>query len=139
MSLDAWALIKKDEESLVPFGVFHALRKLGDSGVLEEAESALAKQHYHWFNDNLKSPTQFTRSKSRAPYRKKRKAISWFKDTVYLRARLQSSRAVLPQLLRYVLSNDSERVWITFGTGNHSIDFPHRLSLVRRSLMAVIG
>ncbi len=72
---------EKDEESLVPVGVFHALRKLEDSGVLGEAESALAKQHYHWFNDNLKTPTKFTRSKSKAPYRKKKKAISWFKDT----------------------------------------------------------
>lgn len=72
---------EKGEESLVPVGIFNALGKLEDSGVLDEAESALAKQHYRWFKDNLKTPTKFTRSKSKAPYRKKRKAISWFKDT----------------------------------------------------------
>jgi len=93
-----FAVDEKDEESLVPVGVFHALRKLEDSGVLGEAETAVAKQHYQWFKDNLKAPTKFTRSKSKAPYRKKRKAISWFKDTAaeHLR-RLRDINAILEQ------------------------------------------
>jgi hypothetical protein len=89
---------EKDEESLVPLGVFHALGRLQDIGVLDEAESVLAKQHYQWFKDNLKTPTKFTRSKSKAPYRKKRKAISWFKDTAaeHLR-RLHDINVILEQ------------------------------------------
>jgi hypothetical protein len=89
---------EKDEESLVPLGVFHALGRLQDIGVLDEAESVLAKQHYQWFKDNLKTPTKFTRSKSKAPYRKKRKAISWFKDTAaeHLR-RLRDINVILEQ------------------------------------------
>lgn len=89
---------EKDEESLVPVGVFHALGRLENIGVLHEVESVLAKQHYQWFKDNLKTPTKFTRSKSKAPYRKKRKAISWFKDTAseHLR-RLRDINAILEQ------------------------------------------
>jgi len=70
-----------DEESLLPLGVFHALGNLEKAGVLTEAESVLAKQHFQWFNKNLRRPNKFTRSSSAAPYRKKGKAISWFKDS----------------------------------------------------------
>ena len=89
---------KEGEESGVPAGVFHALRRLEEIGVLDEAESVLMRQYYRWFKDNLKTPTKLTRSNSKAPYRKKRKAISWFKDTAteHLR-RIRDINAILEQ------------------------------------------
>lgn len=60
-------------------GVFHAICDLRDGGKLSRDE----EQQYHsveqWFDKNLPKPTRFTAAKPPF-YRKKNKAISWFKD-----------------------------------------------------------
>jgi len=60
-------------------GVFHAIGDLRDVGKLSRDE----EQHYDslvlWFDKNLRKPSRFTASKPPF-YRKKNKAISWFKD-----------------------------------------------------------
>lgn len=71
-----------DEDSRMGLGVFHAIRNLHDEGKLfdyEEEQHELIRQ---WFNEHLERPTRFTASKPPF-YRKKNKAISWFKDTAH--------------------------------------------------------
>ena len=69
-----------DEDSEEELGVFHAVRYLREDGKLYSYE----EEHYdlirQWFNEHLEKPTQFTTSKPPF-YRKKNKAISWFKDS----------------------------------------------------------
>lgn len=69
-------------DSAKELGVFHALLDLRERGELAPYEE---EQHDHirkWFNDYLEKPTRFTASKPPF-YRKKSKAISWFKDTAH--------------------------------------------------------
>jgi hypothetical protein len=72
-----------NEDSQRELGVFHAVRYLRDEGRLydyEQQEHDLIRQ---WFNENLERPSRFTSSK--APfYRKKNKAICWFKDCAHV-------------------------------------------------------
>jgi len=71
-----------DEDSAVELGIFHAVRYLREDGKLysyEEAQHDIIRQ---WFNENLQKPTRFTASKPPF-YRKKNKAISWFKDSAH--------------------------------------------------------
>jgi hypothetical protein len=49
-------------------------------GKLYEHEVALVRETLDWFNQNLKKPDRFTNSK-RPYYRKKQRAISWFKSS----------------------------------------------------------
>ena len=69
-----------DEDSERARGVFHAVRYLRDAGKLHECEEEQHDMVRWWFNENLERPTRFTAAK--APfYRKKDRALSWFKDT----------------------------------------------------------
>jgi len=69
-----------DEDSERALGVFHAVRCLRDMGKLYPYEEDHHDMVRWWFNENLERPTRFTAS--RAPfYRKKSRALSWFKDT----------------------------------------------------------
>lgn len=68
-----------DEDSQRELGVFHALGYLRDQGKLLQYEEEQEDLIRRWFNENLEKPIRFTTSK--APfYRKKNRAISWFKD-----------------------------------------------------------
>jgi hypothetical protein len=84
-----------DEDSGYELGVFHAARNLREEGKLhphEEDEHDLIRS---WFNENLEKPTRFTASKP-PYYRKKSKAISWFKDTAHEHlSRVRSLAAIL--------------------------------------------
>jgi hypothetical protein len=68
-----------DEDSLKELGVFHAVGNLRRAGKLHPHEEEQHDLIREWFNDNLSKPTRFTASKPPF-YRKKSKAISWFKD-----------------------------------------------------------
>ena len=69
-----------DEDSERALGVFHAVRCLRAAGKLHSYEEEQHDMVRCWFNENLERPTRFTASK--APfYRKKSRALSWFKDT----------------------------------------------------------
>ncbi len=84
-----------DEDSERELGVFHAVGNLREQGKLlphEEEQHDLIRQ---WFNENLEKPTRFTASKPPV-YRKKSKAISWFKDSAHEHlARVRSLVAIL--------------------------------------------
>ena len=69
-----------DADSWRELGVFHAIANLRRRRVISNHE-----QHQHdsikeWFNENTAKPTRFTASKPPF-YRKRSKAISWFKDS----------------------------------------------------------
>ena len=69
-----------DEDSERALGVFHAVRYLRDAGRLYPYEEDQHDIVRWWFDENLEKPTRFTASKPPF-YRKKNKAISWFKHT----------------------------------------------------------
>ena len=69
-----------DDDSERALGVFHAVRYLRDVGKLHDYEEEQHDMVRWWFNENLERPTRFTAAK--VPfYRKKNRALSWFKDT----------------------------------------------------------
>jgi hypothetical protein len=69
-----------DSESLREAGVFQVAYHLRDKGHLPDHEKARLIELLKWFDNNLMEPTRFTKSKP--PFNaKKKKAISWFKDT----------------------------------------------------------
>ncbi len=61
-------------------GVFQAAYRLRNEAALYEYEEAFLRELLDWFNKNLEAPTKFTNSKP-PYYRKKKKAISWFKES----------------------------------------------------------
>jgi len=69
-----------DEDSQRKLGVFHAVRNLRDQGRLHPYEEEQHDLIVWWFSANLERPTRFTASKPPF-YRKKNKAVSWFKDS----------------------------------------------------------
>ena len=71
-----------DEDSERKLGVFHAVGNLRRQGRLFFYEEQLHDSIRQWFNENLERPTRFTASKPPF-YRKKSKALSWFKDTAH--------------------------------------------------------
>jgi hypothetical protein len=84
-----------DEDSGKELGVFQAAWNLRDDGKLYPGEDEQLDVIRLSFNDNLEKPRRFTASKP-PYYRKKRKAISWFKDSAHEHiARIWSMIAIL--------------------------------------------
>jgi hypothetical protein len=73
---------KIDEDSERELGVFHAIANLQAAGQLHPHEVKLYESVRKWFSENLEKPTHFTASKP-PYYRKKSKALSWFKDSAH--------------------------------------------------------
>jgi len=71
-----------DEDSGRELGVFHAVWNLRDEQRLQFHEEQQHDAAIQWFGEHLDTPTRFTASKPPF-YRKKSKAISWFKDTAH--------------------------------------------------------
>ena len=84
-----------DEDSERALGVFHAVRYLRDAGKLYAYEQDQHDMVRWWFNENLGKPTRFTASKPPF-YRKRNKAICWFKHTASEHlARIRELAAIL--------------------------------------------
>ena len=69
-----------DEDSERRLGVFHAVGNLRRQGKLYAYEEDIHDSIRQWFNENLERPTRFTASKPPF-YRKKNRALCWFKDS----------------------------------------------------------
>ena len=69
-----------DEELERPLGVLNALFRLRRDGKLYRHEEEHLNSIARWFNQNLEQPTRFTAAKPPF-YRKKSRALSWFKDS----------------------------------------------------------
>ena len=84
-----------DEGSHREAGVFEGVDRLMREAKLHEYEVALVRETLDWFNENLKKPDRFTKSKP-PYYRKDQRAISWFKSTATKHlARIRELVAVL--------------------------------------------
>jgi hypothetical protein len=68
------------EDSERALGVFHAVWSLRYAGKLYAYEEDHYDEVRWWFSINLRRPTRFTASKPPF-YRKKNRAVCWFKDT----------------------------------------------------------
>ena len=77
-----FAVAEIDDDSQRGLGVFQAVYRLRDEGKLYPYEEAHLETIRDWFNTHLEKPTRFTAAKP-PHYRKKSKAISWFKDTAH--------------------------------------------------------
>jgi hypothetical protein len=71
-----------DEDSERELGIFHAVWKLRDEHRLRGDEEDQHDSISTWFNEHLQEPKRLTASKP-PYYRKKKRAISWFKDTAH--------------------------------------------------------
>jgi hypothetical protein len=69
-----------DEDSEQALGVFHAVWSLREAGILYAHEEDQHDDVRWWFAENLERPTRFTASNPPF-YRKKNRAICWFKDS----------------------------------------------------------
>jgi hypothetical protein len=84
-----------DDDSERELGIFHAAWNLRDDGRLFPYEETHLEELRQWFNLNLEKPTRFTASKP-PYYRKKSKAISWFRDSAHEHvARIREIAAIL--------------------------------------------
>jgi hypothetical protein len=110
-----------DEDSERALGVFHAVWNLRDAGKLHSHEEEHHDSIRWWFHDNLERPTRFTASKPPF-YRKKSRAISWFRDSatehlsrvrelvVILETHDVSVRMLKAQRVGYVVYEDEYQV-----------------------------
>ena len=71
-----------DDDSEHGLGVFQAAYRLRDEGKLYSYEETHLQSLREWFNVHLEKPRRFTAAKP-PYYRKKSRAISWFKDTAH--------------------------------------------------------
>ena len=69
-----------DPDSLSETGVFQAAYRLRNESAVYEYEETFLSELLKWFDENLEAPNKFTTSKP-PHYRKKNKAISWFKES----------------------------------------------------------
>lgn|SRR5487761_49040 len=82
-------------------GIFHAVGQLRDDGTLSYHEEEQHDLILQWFDENLEKPARFTASKPPF-YRKKSKAISWFKDSAH--EHLDRARALVAILHNHGVS-----------------------------------
>jgi len=84
-----------DKASERELGVFQAAYNLRDDGKLYPYEEPHLDELRKWFNAHLKEPTRFTTANPPF-YRKKNRAISWFKDSAHEHiARMREMVAIL--------------------------------------------
>jgi hypothetical protein len=69
-----------DEDSHKRLGIFQAVYRLKENGVLTPQEETYLQEIHRWFDKNLDQPDRFTSAKP-PYYRKRQDGISWFKDS----------------------------------------------------------
>lgn len=69
-----------NDDSERDLGVFQAAYRLRNQGKLYPYEEPHLDELLQWFNTHLEEPTRFTTAKP-PYYRKRNRAISWFKDS----------------------------------------------------------
>jgi hypothetical protein len=97
-------------ESERELGLFMAVQKLRRAGTLFTYEEKLHDSILRWFSENLKRPSRFTNSKP-PYYRKKSKAISWFRHSASQHiAKIRELAAILVNHGLHVRMMKSKRV-----------------------------
>ena len=81
MGFIRFVLARRHPDSGVEDGTFAVAYELRDSLLLEAGDRDVLSENLAWFEENLKTPTRFNRTKSKGFYRRKTRGIAWFKDT----------------------------------------------------------
>jgi hypothetical protein len=68
-------------DSGVDDGVFRSAYRLRDNPDLGDTERSGLSETLTWFNNNLKTPGRFNRTRSKGCRRRNTKGIAWFRDT----------------------------------------------------------
>jgi pyruvate-formate lyase-activating enzyme len=86
---------QRDEESGYRQGFIHATDELERCKVLSVHEAERLEQLLKWFKVNLPIPTRFSRTRN--SYHKKKRALSWFKESALVQ--LERARELI-ELMR---------------------------------------
>ena len=109
------------DDSEGELGVFQATYNLRDAGKLYPYEEAHFDELREWFNTHLEKPTRFTAAKP-PHYRKKNRAISWFKDSAQEHiARIREMVAILENHGVRVRMIKTERVGYVVYEDQHQV------------------
>ena len=76
-----FVLPTKNPHTGIADGVFEVAYDIRDSGALCEHEQQELEGLLRWFDDNLRDPIRFNRTKSKGWYRRNTKGASWFKSS----------------------------------------------------------
>lgn len=76
-----FVLARRDLDSGVEQGVLQFAYELRDSADMDSADRQALAEALTWIERNLETPARFNRTTSKGFYRRKARAISWFKDT----------------------------------------------------------
>jgi hypothetical protein len=87
-----FVITKKDPTSCVPRGIIHAAYDLSDAGRFSSEGEAHFQDLRRWFNDHLRVPRRFSRSRRSGAHRH---GICWFKDNALGAIRLARILATL--------------------------------------------
>ena len=68
-------------ESGVEDGLFGLAYKMRDDPAVAEADRETLSRTLEWFEEHLKTPDRFNRTRSKGYYRRAAKGIAWFRDT----------------------------------------------------------
>lgn len=116
-----FVVLELDNDSARGLGVFQAAWNLRDGGSLFPHEEIHLEELRQWFDLHLEKPTRFTASKP-PYYRKKSKAISWFRDSAHEHiARIREIAAILENHGISVRMLRSERVGYVVYEDDHQV------------------
>ena len=106
-----FALKRRDADSGVEEGMFQVAYRLRDSPRAEATDRAVLAESLAWFENNLRTPSRFNRTKSKGFYRRKTRRIAWFKDSATEHvARAHRIKVILEHYGHPVLILSEERV-----------------------------
>jgi hypothetical protein len=78
-----FALATRHPDSGVEDGLFRTAYALRDGTDLDPDGRRSLEAVLSWFEENLRTPKRFNRTKSRGAYRRNSRGIAWFRDTAH--------------------------------------------------------
>ena len=91
-----FVLDRRNPHSGVKDGIFEVAYDVRDEGSLSLGEREELEGLLRWFDDNMKEPTRFNRTKSKGWYRRNTKGVCWLKASAVPHvAKMQSLAEIL--------------------------------------------
>ena len=81
MAFLRFVVAHRHSDSGVEDGLFRLAYTLRDDPRLDEAARHLLAETLQWFDEHLRAPERFNRTRSKGYYRRATKGISWLRDT----------------------------------------------------------
>jgi hypothetical protein len=97
-------LLRANENSGVPNGIFGALYEAIFEGEIELHLREPLEGLYTWFKKNLKKPSRFNRSSSKAYHRRNTRGVSWIKCAAFEHIAKLRETAIYLRELGYVVN-----------------------------------